>query len=75
MERMSESKRLIVDLTGYSPEVYFAAGYAFGLNIPIIWTVHHSSGAHVQLPGIEEIRPIVWESVEELAFILQHKLG
>ncbi|MMZ67494.1 hypothetical protein D1872_300850 [compost metagenome] len=65
---------MIADLTGQSSEVYFAAGYAFGLNIPIIWTVH-SSGAHIQLPGIEEIRPMVWESVEELAVILQHKLG
>ncbi|MCA1295231.1 hypothetical protein LBW89_19655 [Paenibacillus sp. alder61] len=74
LERISESKLMIADLTGQSSEVYFAAGYAFGLNIPIIWTVH-SSGAHIQLPGIEEIRPIVWESVEELAVILQHKLG
>lgn len=73
LELIADSKLIIADLTGQSPEVYFTAGYAFGLNIPVIWTVN-SSDADNLFVQINDIRPIVWDDAEELAVILQQRL-
>jgi nucleoside 2-deoxyribosyltransferase len=37
---INKSKLLIADFTGNRGGVYFEAGYAQGLGIPVIWTVH-----------------------------------
>ncbi|MGG4554811.1 hypothetical protein [Paenibacillus humicus] len=74
LEQITDSKLVIADLTGQSPGVYFAAGYALGLNIPVIWTVK-SSEAEMLPVRFKEIRPIVWDTAEELAAFLQQRLG
>jgi hypothetical protein len=74
LELIADSKLIIADLTGQSPEVYFAAGYALGLNIPVIWTVN-SSYADKLFVQLKDIRPIVWDTAEELAVILQQRLS
>ncbi|WP_405104295.1 hypothetical protein MHH28_17245 [Paenibacillus sp. FSL K6-1217] len=72
LESVKGSKLVIADLTGQSPEVYLAAGYALGLNIPVIWTVR--SGEADKLKGYpQEIRPLVWNTAEELMVLLQQK--
>lgn len=73
LELIADSKLIIADLTGQSPEVYFAAGYALGLSIPVIWSMN-SRDADTLPVKIKEIRPIVWNSAEELASILQQRL-
>jgi len=74
LELASDSKLIIADLTGQSPEVYFAAGYALGLNIPILWTVNNRDADKLSVQ-IKDIRPIVWDTAEELAVILQQRLS
>jgi hypothetical protein len=74
LELIADSKLIIADLTGQPPEVYFAAGYALGLNIPVIWSMS-SRDAETLPVQIKEIRPIVWDSAEELASILQQRLS
>ncbi|MEF2965608.1 hypothetical protein V3851_07170 [Paenibacillus sp. M1] len=74
LEAIADSKLVIADLTGQSPEVYFAAGYALGMNIPVIWTVNRGDADNL-LVNMKEIRPIVWDTTEELAVILQQRLG
>ncbi|MGZ7441446.1 hypothetical protein ACLD72_007750 [Paenibacillus sp. TH7-28] len=74
LEMIADSKLIIADLTGQAPEVYFAAGYALGLNIPLICTVNSSDADKLPVK-IQEIRPIVWDTVEELAVILQQRLS
>lgn len=74
LERIGDSKLIIADLTGHSPEVYFIAGYALGLNIPVIWTVHSSEAGKLWVQ-IKDIRPIVYDTAEELAVILQQRLS
>lgn len=74
LEMIADSKLIIADLTGQAPEVYFAAGYALGLNIPLIWTVNSSAADKLPVK-IQEIRPIVWDTVEELAVFLQQRLS
>lgn len=73
LEQIAESKLIIADLTGQSPEVYFSAGYALGLNIPVIWTVQ-SNYADKLFIQIQDIRPLVWDTADELAVILQQRL-
>lgn len=74
LELIADSKLIIADLTGQSPEVYFAAGVALGLNIPVMWTVH-SSEADSLVVHVQEIRPMVWDTAEELTVMLQQKLS
>ncbi|MBP1936073.1 hypothetical protein [Paenibacillus sediminis] len=72
-KQISESKLIIADLTSHSPEVYFAAGYALGMNIPVIFTVKRSHLDQV-IPS-HQIRPLAWDTAEELAAMLQQKLS
>ncbi|WP_169081637.1 hypothetical protein [Paenibacillus sp. PL91] len=74
ISNISDSKLIIADLTNQSAEVYFAAGYALGKNIPIIWTVSRS-GVDDQLVQAHPIRPFVWDTTEELASMLQQRLS
>ncbi|CAH1197579.1 hypothetical protein PAECIP111893_00829 [Paenibacillus plantiphilus] len=74
MQLISESKLIIADLTGQDREIYFAAGYALGLQIPILCTVNRSD-ADQPLLQASGIHPIVWEGTEELTAILQQRLG
>ncbi|WP_410511153.1 hypothetical protein PaeBR_13660 [Paenibacillus sp. BR2-3] len=74
LELISGSKIIIADLSDPSPAVYFTAGYALGLNIPVIWTVNGSVADQLVLPS-NDIRPIVWDNTEELAALLQQRLN
>ena len=74
MDRIAESKLIVADLSGQSPEVYFAAGYGLALKIPVLWSVKESELDNLILPSYE-IRPIVWTHPEELSALLQQKLN
>lgn len=73
-EQFAGNKLLIADLSGRNPEVYWAAGYAQGLQIPVIWTIH-SSAADEQISKSGFIRPIVWEDASQLGALLQQRLN
>ncbi|UVI32723.1 MarR family transcriptional regulator [Paenibacillus spongiae] len=70
---VSECKLLIADLTEPNPEVYYAAGLALGLQIPVIWTMKRGETKQEALPS-KLIRPVVWDNGEDLAAILEHRL-
>lgn len=74
MDLLTDCKLIIADLTGQSPEVYFTAGYALALDIPVIWTVNNSDADNLSVQ-IQEIRPLVWNSTDELAILLQQRLA
>ncbi|MNJ49519.1 hypothetical protein D3C77_447560 [compost metagenome] len=74
LELIGESKLVIADLTGQSPEVYFAAGYALGLNIPVIWIIKGSESNRLPVKS-KELRPIVWDTIEDLAVMLEQRLS
>ncbi|MEK4004478.1 hypothetical protein [Paenibacillus sp. FSL H3-0333] len=73
LEPVADSKVVIADLTGQSSEVYLAAGYALGLNIPVIWTVRSDEADTLRI-HLQEIRPLVWDTAEELMVLLQQEL-
>ncbi|MBD2869241.1 hypothetical protein IDH41_11695 [Paenibacillus sp. IB182493] len=74
IEAIADSKLVIADVTIPSPEVYFAAGLALGLHIPVIWTVESNAAGLSALPS-PSIRPIAWDTAEGLASLLQQRLA
>ncbi|MBB3111585.1 hypothetical protein FHS18_003653 [Paenibacillus phyllosphaerae] len=68
------SQLVIADLTGQAPDVMYAAGYALGIRIPVIWTVQQNKAAELVIPSYK-IRPMLWDDTPELAAKLQQKLA
>jgi len=54
------------DFTGHRGNVYFEAGYAMGLNIPVIWSCRKDHVSDL-LFDIRQFNYIRWETPEELA--------
>lgn len=61
------SKFLIADLTGQRPCVYFEAGFALGLGIPVIWCVREDELDEVNKKGfdVRQFNFILWETEED----------
>jgi nucleoside 2-deoxyribosyltransferase len=62
---IKNSRFLIADFTEHKQGVYFEAGYALGLGLPVIWCVRkdHLEKAHFDT---RQYNHIVWETKEEL---------
>jgi hypothetical protein len=73
LEQISECKLVIADLTGQLPAAYLAGGYALGLHIPVIWCVRSEDSTKLMVPS-GDIRPLVWDNMEDLAATLQQRL-
>ncbi len=59
------SRFLVADVTEQKRGVYFEAGYALGMNLPVIWTVREDDLEKVHF-DTRQYNHIVWESEEEL---------
>lgn len=67
-EIISEIRRssyLVADFTGNRGGVYYEAGFAYGLGIPVIWTIHkdHLNNVHFDT---RQYNHIVYETEEQL---------
>jgi nucleoside 2-deoxyribosyltransferase len=65
---ISEIKRsalLVADFTGNRGGVYFEAGFAYGLGIPVIWTCRKDHFKNVHF-DTEHYKHIVWENSADL---------
>ena len=56
---------LIADFTGHRGGVYFEAGYALGLGIPVIWTCRKTDIEHAHF-DTRQYQHLLWETPEEL---------
>lgn len=75
VRNITESKLVVADLTGQSPEVYFAAGLALGLQIPVIWTVQSRDAVNLPAGMFNHFQPFVWDNTEELADMMRQRLN
>ena len=68
------SKFLVADFTGHRGGVYFEAGFAFGLNLQVIWTCRkdHIENLHFD---IRQYNCIAWTEPTELAERLKNRIG
>lgn len=62
---IKNSRFLVADVTGQRQGVYFEAGYAKGLNIPVIWACHESEIDKVHF-DTRQYNHIIWDSPETL---------
>lgn len=64
---------MIADFTGNRNGVYFEAGFAMGLGIPVIWTCRkdHIDNVHFDT---RQYNHIVWETPEELREKLTYRI-
>ncbi len=65
MAEIKNSRFLVADITEQRNGVYFEAGYALGLGLPVIWSVRRDDvdNVHFDTAQYNQIR---WGSAEEL---------
>ncbi|MCU0614814.1 MAG: hypothetical protein MUD09_06975 [Desulfobacterales bacterium] len=65
ISEIQNSRFLVADVTGQKQGVYFEAGYAFGLKIPVIWTVRKDEIEKVHF-DTRQYRHILWDTPDDL---------
>lgn len=64
MTEIKNSKFLIADVTEQKRGVYFEAGYALGLGIPVIWACREDDSEHIHF-DTKQYNHIFWEKEEK----------
>ena len=64
---------VVADFTGHRRGVYFEAGFALGLNLPVIWTCHKDDMAGLHF-DIRQYNTIDWDTPDDLAVRLQRRI-
>lgn len=62
---IQKSRFIVADFTGHKAGVYFEAGFAMGLGIPIVWTCRDDSINHLHF-DIRQYNCIVWDNITSL---------
>lgn len=72
---IKKSRFLIVDVTGHRHAVYFEAGYAMGMGLPVIWTCRedYKPSCH-QIFNTRQYNHIFWNTPEELREKLRDRI-
>lgn len=73
LTEIARSGFVVADVTGHRQGVYFEAGYAMGLGIPVIWTCRRDYLGDCHF-DTRQYNHIVWEKPEELATALQNRI-
>lgn len=71
---IKSSKFLVADFTGHRGGVYFEAGYALGLGLPVIWTCRKDDLSELHF-DIRQFNCIDWETPEDLSERLFNRLN
>lgn len=73
IRQINSSKFVVADFTGHRGGVYFEAGYAMGVGLPVFWTCKKSDMDNLHF-DIRQFNCIDWGSSSELADRLQVRL-
>ena len=65
MAEIKNSRFVIADVTDQRPGVYFEAGYAIGLGLPVIWSVRENDLRNVHF-DTRQYNHIVWKGEDDL---------
>jgi hypothetical protein len=71
--RIKESRFLVADVTEHRNGVYFEAGYAMGMGLPVIWMCHKDEMAHAHF-DTSHLNHIVWDKPAELRKSLGNRI-
>lgn len=75
MAAIRRARFLVADITGARVAVYFEAGFAEGLGIPIIWTCRKASAKKDMCFDTRQHEHILWTEPEDLRAALVAKIG
>ncbi|MFO1315880.1 MAG: hypothetical protein U1F58_09765 [Burkholderiales bacterium] len=70
MAEIKNSRFVVADVTLQRPGVYFEAGYALGLGIPVFWCVRKDDLPNVHF-DTRQYNHVIWEAPSDLAEQLQ----
>jgi nucleoside 2-deoxyribosyltransferase len=70
---ISQSGLVVADATGQNQGVYFEAGYAMGLNIPVIWTCNVKEVDEIHF-DTRQYNTILWENENDLCERLKKRI-
>ena len=71
--KIKSSKIVIADFSGQRNSVYFEAGLAMGLTIPVIWTCRKDEVANLSF-DTRQYPHILWETKEDLKEQLRNRI-
>lgn len=71
--QIRRSRFVVADFTGHRSGVYFEAGFALGLNLPVIWTCWKDDIKDLHF-DVRQYNCIDWKTPEELAGRLQVRI-
>jgi nucleoside 2-deoxyribosyltransferase len=73
MSEIRHTGFLVADFTGHRHGVYFEAGFALGLGLPVIWTCRKQDieNAHFDT---RQYNHILWETADELCTKLKNRV-
>jgi len=71
--QIRRSRFVVADFTGQRGGVYFEAGFAMGLGLPVIWTCHGAEIENLHF-DIRQFNCIAWSNPPELAARLQRRI-
>ena len=71
---IKESRFVVADFTHQRGGVYFEAGYALGLGLPVIWTCKKTDAENLHF-DTRQYNHIIWENEEELKLRLRNRVG
>ena len=74
MTEIKNSKFVLADVTNQRPGVYFEAGYAIGLGLPVIWSVHEDDLRNVHF-DTRQYNHIVWKDADDLEQQLYNRVS
>lgn len=70
---IKSSAFIVADFTGQRGGVYFEAGFAMGLGLPVVWTCRSDDVEKLHF-DIRQYNCVVWEKPEELASNLKNRI-
>lgn len=73
VRQIRRSRFVVADFSGHRGGVYFEAGFAMGLGLPVIWTCRHDhlQGLHFD---IRQYNVLVWETPSEIKEKLSRRI-
>lgn len=71
--QIKKSRFLVADFTGQRGGVYFEAGFALGLNIPVFWTCYKEEIKNLHF-DVRQFNCIDWETPEDLFLRLRNRI-
>ncbi len=74
LAQIRASRFVVADLTGHRHGVYFEAGFAKGLGIPVIWTCQREDFEEHRTFDTEHYNHIVWDDPAELREKLANRI-